>query len=114
MSEKLRYQKASFTLFALVMMGEALAQTAPGTPAGNVATDPVGIFKKFGCWIVNLLSSPALIAVAGAVLLLIFGWGKVFGEMNAFQSFKNGLIGVIIILGSAAISTTLFGAGCAA
>lgn len=103
--EKLKAQKAAFMVFVLTMVGGANAQT--------VASDPVGVFKKIGCWIVNILSSPVLIGVAGAVLLLIFGWGKMSGEMNAFTNFKNGVIGAVIVLASAAISTALFGAGCA-
>ena len=110
MSGTLQAQKLSFILFALVMTGQAMAQAGPPPTIGN---SPEAIFKKLGCWVVNQLSSPTLVAVAGGILLLVFGWGKIFGEMNAFQAFKNGVIGVVIVLVSAGVSTTLFGAGCA-
>ena len=112
MTATLRAQKTSFLVFVLTVMGHAFAQTTGGT-APTVGSNPEAVFKKLGCWVVNLLSSPALVAVAGSVLLLIFGWGKIFGEMNAFQAFKNGVIGVVIVLVSAGVATTLFGAGCA-
>ena len=107
--ERLRVQKAAFAVYVLMLVSGAWA--ANGTTP-NVATDPVGIATKFGCWIVGILSSPALVAVAGAVVLLIFGWGKLAGEMNAFQNFKNSTIGAIIVLSAAAISGALFGAAC--
>lgn len=102
----------SFILLALTALGRAVAQGTPGG-APTVGTTPEAVFKTLGCWVVKVLSSPVLVAVAGGVLLLVFGWGKIFGEMNAFQSFKNGIIGVVIVLVSAGVSTTLFGAGCA-
>ncbi|MBB6017078.1 hypothetical protein ACFP9V_22735 [Deinococcus radiopugnans] len=108
--EKRNIQKAAFMTLVLMVMGSAWA--APG--AVNVGSDPVGVFRNIGCWIVGILSSPALVAVAGAILLLTFGWGKLAGEMNAFTNFKNGVIGAVIVLSAAAISTALFGAGCAA
>lgn len=110
MTNTLPWQKTSFTLFVLTMLGEALAGNPPAAPAGQT---PETLIKKLGCYVVNILASPALVGVAGAALLLVFGWSKVFGEMNAFQSFKNGVIGVIIVLVAAGVSTTLFGAGCA-
>lgn len=112
MIETMKVRHAAFTLFVLSMLGEAMAQNTGGTT--TVGSNPETVFKTLGCWVVNLLSSPILVAVAGGVLLLVFGWGKIFGEMNAFQAFKNGVIGVVIVLVSAGVSTTLFGAGCAA
>lgn len=112
MTEKLRLQKTAFMLFVFTVMGRALAQTG-GTPGGATGGTPETVFTRLGCYFVNVLSSPALVAVAGAALLLIFGWNKVFAEMNAFQSFKSGIIGVVIILVAAGVSTALFGAACA-
>jgi type IV secretory pathway VirB2 component (pilin) len=108
MIETMKMRKAAFLVFVLSMLSEAMAA------APTVGSNPEAVFKKLGCWMVNLLSSPILVGVAGGVLLLVFGWGKIFGEMNAFQAFKNGVIGVVIVLVSAGVSTTLFGAGCAA
>lgn len=113
--ENLNIQKAALMTLVLMTISGAVAATATPPPAGStVGTDPVGIFTRIGCWIVNTLASPALVAVAGAILLLVFGWGKLAGEMNAFTNFKNGVIGAAIVLSAAGISTALFGAGCAA
>lgn len=110
--EKFKAQKLAFTLFAMTVTN-ALANNPPNTGGATLGSDPIAVFKSIGCWIVGILSSPVLVAVAGAVLLLIFGWGKMSGEMNAFTNFKNGVIGAVIVLAAAAISTALFGAGCA-
>jgi type IV secretory pathway VirB2 component (pilin) len=96
-----------YTVFALAMMGNALAQAVP--PANG----PEALFIKFGCAIVKVLSGPGLVAVTGAVLLLIFGWNKATSDMNATQTLKSGVIGLGIVLGAAAFSTAIFGAACA-
>ncbi|WP_162178687.1 TrbC/VirB2 family protein [Deinococcus marmoris] len=65
------------------------------------------------CGVVTQLTAPVLLGAAGTVVVVMFGWNKLMGEQNAFQSLKNGVIGGIIILAAGTIATALFGSGCA-
>ncbi|MDV6376346.1 TrbC/VirB2 family protein [Deinococcus arenicola] len=67
---------------------------------------------NLACGLVTKLSAPVLLGAAGTIVVLMFGWNKLMGEQNAFQSLKNGVIGGIIILAAGTIATALFGSGC--
>ncbi|EYB66944.1 hypothetical protein DEIPH_ctg060orf0023 [Deinococcus phoenicis] len=107
MTEALRLKKAAFMLYALSWMGSALAQATGGT-----ANTPEGIFTKLGCALVRVLSGPGLVAVAVIILVLIFGWNKLAGDVGAFQSFKSGILGAVIILAGGAVVASVFGGAC--
>lgn len=99
---------------AVAAVQMAAAQTAgTGGLAANGQNDPVAIATKLGCWFVNIVSSPAIVAIAALWVVLNFGWGKLAGEINAFTSFKNSMIGVGIILASGIIVGLIFGSVCA-
>lgn len=76
------------------------------------AAQDLSPITKLVCSLVTQLTAATLLGAAGTVIVVMFGWNKLMGEQNAFQSLKNGVIGGIVILAAGTIATALFGAGC--
>lgn len=76
------------------------------------AAQDLSPITRLVCSVVTQLTAPVLLGAAGTVVVVMFGWNKLMGEQNAFQSLKNGVIGGIIILAAGTIATALFGSGC--
>lgn len=76
------------------------------------AAQDLAPITKLVCSLVTQLTAATLLGAAGTVIVVMFGWNKLMGETNAFQSLKNGVIGGIVILAAGTIATALFGAGC--
>lgn len=107
MLPSVHHLKVPFLLFALSAAGSrADAQTIG---AGDSAET---IFTKLGCQFVAIASSPVMVGVAVMAALLIFGWNKMMAEASAFSSFRNSVIGAVIILAGSKIIQTMFGNSC--
>lgn len=76
------------------------------------AAQDLSPITRLVCSLVTQLTAATLLGAAGTVIVVMFGWNKLMGEQNAFQSLKNGVIGGIVILAAGTIATALFGAGC--
>lgn len=103
----LRQLKATFLVSLLGLLGtQASAQTI------NAGDSAETIFTKLGCQFVQIASSPIMVGVAVMAALLIFGWNKMMAESSAFTSFRNSIIGAVVILAGSKIIQTMFGASC--
>ncbi|QLG13350.1 hypothetical protein HLB42_20710 (plasmid) [Deinococcus sp. D7000] len=90
----------------------ALLALALAFAASFGAAQDLSPITRLVCSLVTQLTAATLLGAAGTVIVVMFGWNKLMGEQNAFQSLKNGVIGGIVILAAGTIATALFGAGC--